>query len=127
MGKLFEAPRGRRRLLASTAALSATASLAFAPAPARADEAVQIPDKAIGTDQFQKFVYVVVDKEGKPTIEYRKVTLGRLQPDGMRIIEEGLSAGERCVVNGLQRVRPGAVVEATLVDPFTERPVSEKK
>jgi RND family efflux transporter MFP subunit len=94
--------------------------------PARAPyQAIQVPDKAIGTDQFQKFVYVVVDKDGKPTIEYRKVTPGRLQPDGMRVIEEGLKAGERCVVNGLQRVRPGIVVDATLVDAFTEQPVKK--
>ncbi len=35
--------------------------------------------------------------------------------DGMRIVEKGLAAGDRIVVNGLQRVRPG-----TVVDPQTE-------
>jgi multidrug efflux system membrane fusion protein len=39
------------------------------------------------------------------------VRLGRLV-DGLRVVTSGLAPGERVVVNGLQRVRPGARVQA---------------
>lgn len=68
--------------------------------------AVLVDDRAVGTDQSQKFVYVV-DADNKVT--YRTVKIGRLT-DGLRIVHEGLAAGETVVVNGLQRVHPGAVV-----------------
>ena len=68
--------------------------------------AVLVDDRAIGTDQNQKFVYVV-DAENK--VSYRSVKVGRLD-DGLRIVLEGLAPGENVVVNGLQRVQPGAVV-----------------
>ena len=73
--------------------------------------AVLVDDRAVGTDQSQKFVYVV-DAENKVT--YRTVKVGR-QTDGLRIVNEGLSPGERVVVNGLQRVRPGSVVNPQTV------------
>ncbi|HMN46188.1 MAG TPA: efflux RND transporter periplasmic adaptor subunit [Povalibacter sp.] len=69
--------------------------------------AVLVDDRAIGTDQSQKFVYVI-DAENK--ITYRGVKIGRLT-DGLRIVHEGLSPGEQVVVNGLQRVHPGIVVQ----------------
>lgn len=72
-----------------------------------------IQDRAVGTDLSKKFVYVVGPKN---EIQYRSVTLGPIV-DGLRIVREGLEAGESVVVNGLQRVRPGVqvtpVVEAT--------------
>ncbi|HKE95880.1 MAG TPA: efflux RND transporter periplasmic adaptor subunit [Povalibacter sp.] len=73
--------------------------------------AVLVDDRAIGTDQSQKFVYVV-DAENK--VVYRTVKIGRLT-DGLRIVQEGLSAGENVVVNGLQRVHPGSVVKPETV------------
>jgi RND family efflux transporter MFP subunit len=69
-------------------------------------KAVLVDDRAIGTDQSQKFVFVV-DADNK--VSYRSVKIGRLT-DGLRIVEKGLSPGEIVVVNGLQRVQPGAVV-----------------
>jgi RND family efflux transporter MFP subunit len=69
-------------------------------------KAVLVDDRAIGTDQSQKFVYVV-DAENK--VVYRPVKIGRLT-DGLRIVLQGLQPGETVVVNGLQRVRPGVVV-----------------
>jgi RND family efflux transporter MFP subunit len=66
--------------------------------------AVLTPERAIGTDQSKRFVFVVGPDK---TAQFREVKLGPLQ-DGMRIIESGLKAGELVVVNGLQRVRPGA-------------------
>ena len=68
--------------------------------------AVLVDDRAIGTDQSQKFVYVI-DAQNKVT--YRPVQVGRLT-DGLRIVQKGLQAGETVVVNGLQRVRPGVIV-----------------
>ena len=63
----------------------------------------------MGTDQDKKFVLVL-----KPdsSIEYRAVQLGRLV-DGYRVVKAGLTPGERIVVNGVQRVRPGMKVTAT--------------
>ncbi|HEY6643140.1 efflux RND transporter periplasmic adaptor subunit [Povalibacter sp.] len=77
-------------------------------------KAVLVDDRAVGTDQSQKFVYVV-DAENKVT--YRSVKIGRLT-DGLRIVLEGLAPGENVVVNGLQRVHPGTVVtpELTAMD-----------
>jgi RND family efflux transporter MFP subunit len=68
--------------------------------------AVLIDDRAVGTDQSQKFVYVV-DADNK--VSYRAVQIGRLT-DGLRIVQQGLQPGENVVVNGLQRVHPGMVV-----------------
>ena len=68
--------------------------------------AVLVDDRAVGTDQSQKFVYVL-DADNR--IAYRSVKIGRLT-DGLRIVHEGLSPGEQVVVNGLQRVHPGVVV-----------------
>jgi RND family efflux transporter MFP subunit len=68
--------------------------------------AVLVDDRAVGTDQSQKFVYVV---DGDNKVAYRTVKVGRLT-DGLRIVTEGLAPGESVVVNGLQRVRPGAVI-----------------
>lgn len=69
-------------------------------------QAVLVDDRAIGTDQSQKFVYVI---DANNTVAYRSVKIGRLM-DGLRIVEQGLAPGENVVVNGLQRVHPGVVV-----------------
>jgi multidrug efflux system membrane fusion protein len=73
--------------------------------------AAVISERAVGTDQNRKFVYVV---KADGTAEYRPVTLGPAV-DGMRVVREGLKPGEKIVVNGLQRVHPGAPVTAQLV------------
>jgi multidrug efflux system membrane fusion protein len=74
-------------------------------------KAILVSDKAIGTDQNRKFV-VVVGADNKA--EYRPVTLGP-KFDGMRVVRDGIHAGEKIIVNGLQRVQPGAPVTAQLV------------
>jgi RND family efflux transporter MFP subunit len=68
--------------------------------------ALMVAEKALGTDQGQKYVYVVGNDN---KAEYRRIEIGKLQ-DGRRVVLKGLEAGERVVVSGLQRVRPGAVV-----------------
>jgi multidrug efflux system membrane fusion protein len=73
----------------------------------RATRAVLVSERAVGTDQEKKFVLVV--GEGDKT-EYREVTLGP-STNGLRMVLAGLKSGERIVVNGLQRVRPGTVVQ----------------
>jgi multidrug efflux system membrane fusion protein len=70
-----------------------------------------ISDRAVGTDQSYKFVYVV-DAQGKA--EQRQVTLGPVV-DGLRVVRGGLKPGEQIVVNGLQRVKPGAPIKAQTV------------
>ena len=74
-------------------------------------KAVLVAERAINTDQNYKFVFVV-GADGKA--EYRRVTLGP-EVDGMRVVRDGLKAGEKVVVNGLQRVHPGAPVTAEIV------------
>jgi len=71
------------------------------------EPALAISERAIGTDQSKRYV-MVVNSENKA--EYREVTLGAALADGLRVVTNGLKSGERIVVNGLQRVRPGALV-----------------
>ena len=74
-------------------------------------DALLVDDRAIGTDQDKKFVLVV---SAENRVEYRPVKLGALQ-DGLRVVASGLSAGERVVVNGIQRARPGTQVQPKTV------------
>jgi multidrug efflux system membrane fusion protein len=74
-------------------------------------DTVLIDDRSVGTDLGKKFVLVLKDDN---TVDYRGVTLGP-QVDGLRIVREGLHPGDVIVVNGLQRVRPGAKVAPTKV------------
>jgi RND family efflux transporter MFP subunit len=69
--------------------------------------ALLLPDAAIGTEQIRKFVLVV----GDDNVAVQKyVTLGPLSDDGLRVIKDGIKAGDRVVVNGLMRVRPSQKV-----------------
>ncbi|QIL83462.1 efflux RND transporter periplasmic adaptor subunit [Diaphorobacter sp. HDW4A] len=72
----------------------------------RSQQALLINERAVGTDQSKKYVLVVGEGD---KVEYREVQLGA-PVDGLRMVTDGLKAGERIVVNGLQRVRPGVVV-----------------
>jgi multidrug efflux system membrane fusion protein len=62
-----------------------------------------ISERAIGTDQDKKYV-MIVDKDNKTA--YREVKLGAMT-DNLRIITNGLNAGDRVIVAGLQHVKPG--------------------
>jgi multidrug efflux system membrane fusion protein len=72
----------------------------------KATPALLINERAVGTDQNKKFV-MVVGPDNKAA--YREVALGGTA-NGLRIVSSGLAAGDRIVVNGLQRVRPGALL-----------------
>jgi multidrug efflux system membrane fusion protein len=73
---------------------------------ATTQQALLVAERAIGTDQSKRFV-IVVGPDDKAI--WREVTLGGVA-NGQRIVTAGLDAGERIVVNGLQRVRPGALL-----------------
>ncbi|MFC7051486.1 efflux RND transporter periplasmic adaptor subunit [Hansschlegelia quercus] len=75
-------------------------------AEAKATPALLVSERAIGVDQDKKYV-LVIDAQNKAN--YREVTLGA-SANGLRTVLSGLSAGERVVVNGLQKLRPGALV-----------------
>jgi multidrug efflux system membrane fusion protein len=72
----------------------------------KAVDRIVVSERAVGTDQDKKFVFLV---DGENKVAYRQVELGTAI-DGMRVVEKGLDPGDRIVVNGLQRVRPGAEV-----------------
>lgn len=72
----------------------------------RKTSALLVNERAVGTDQNKKYV-LVVGPDNKAV--YREVSLGAMV-DGLRIVTAGLQADERIVVNGLQRVRPGALL-----------------
>jgi multidrug efflux system membrane fusion protein len=71
---------------------------------AKTEQALLVSERAVGTDQSKRFVFVVGPDD---KAIWREVTLGGTA-NGQRIVTSGLEAGERIVVNGLQRVRPGA-------------------
>jgi RND family efflux transporter MFP subunit len=73
-------------------------------------DAVLVDDRAIGTDQSQRFVLIVGPND---TLQYRPVQLGR-NVDGLRVVRNGLSAGDQIVVSGLQRVRSGMQIKPVL-------------
>ena len=84
--------------------------------------AVLVDDRAVGTDQSQKFVYVV---DAANAVAYRSVKIGRMV-DGLRIVTEGIAVGEKVIVNGLQRVRPGMTVATEQVAMGEREPSSER-
>ena len=71
-----------------------------------------VTERAIGAAQAGRYV-LVVDSENM--VEKRPIRQGQLI-DGMRVIEDGVEAGDRVIVKGLQRARPGAKVDAEQID-----------
>jgi membrane fusion protein, multidrug efflux system len=82
-------------------------------ADAMRHEALLIPERAIGSDQSKRFVYVVNPDN---TVGYRAVELGR-QVRAHRIALKGVQAGDRVIVDGLQHLRPNSVVKAEEAPP----------
>jgi multidrug efflux system membrane fusion protein len=72
----------------------------------KAENKILVSERAIGTDQDKKFVFVV-DAGNK--VVYQPIQLGTTA-EGQRVVESGLKVGDKIVVNGLQRIRPGAIV-----------------
>jgi RND family efflux transporter MFP subunit len=82
-------------------------------------DAILIEDRAVNTDQSEKYV-LLLGADDK--VEYRKVKLGRVI-DGLRVVHEGLKAGDVIVVNGAQRVHPGITVTPQRVIMGVDSPV----
>jgi multidrug efflux pump subunit AcrA (membrane-fusion protein) len=66
-------------------------------------DALLVPDQAIVTDQTRQVVYVV---DARGDVAQKVITPGRLM-DGLRVIRGGLAPGDRVVISGVQRARPG--------------------
>ncbi len=71
-------------------------------------KALLLPERALGSDQAQRFVYVV---NAEKKVEFRPVTIGPMI-DGLRVVKTGLKPDEQVIVEGLLRVRPGLAVDA---------------
>lgn len=71
-----------------------------------------VPDRAVGTNQDKKFVYVINEND---EVVYHEVALGA-HHQGQRIVLSGLNEGDRVVVNGLSHLRPNSKVSAKAVD-----------
>jgi RND family efflux transporter MFP subunit len=74
--------------------------------------AILVHERALGSDQGQKFLYVV-DDDNQAT--QRQVKVGSLH-GALRVVTEGLEPGERIIVSGLQRVRDGVQVEPKMTE-----------
>ena len=91
-------------------------------------KALLVIDRAVGSDQGLKFVYVL-DKDNK--IQQRRVTLGSLQEDGLRVIQpstkkgEGIQKGDWVVVGAVLQVRPRMVVQPERIPMPTLGPAPE--
>jgi RND family efflux transporter MFP subunit len=89
----------------------------------RPHPAVLVSERALDTDQGQKILYVVNDKN---EVISRPVQLGGLH-EGLREITDGVTASDQVVVNGLQLVRPGITVEPKVVDMPVPRAADARK
>ncbi|WP_425532382.1 efflux RND transporter periplasmic adaptor subunit [Aquabacter sediminis] len=88
------------------------------------EDMVVIEDTAVGANQSGSYV-LVVGSDNK--VSQKVVQLGQLQDNGLRAITQGLSAGDKVVVNGIQRAIPGATVTpetGTMVAPQQKKPIS---
>jgi RND family efflux transporter MFP subunit len=85
-------------------------------------KSIMITERAVGTDQGRKFVYVV---NAQNDVERRDVKLGRLS-DGLQVVDEGVKPEDWVIVNGIQRVRDGAKVEPKRV-PMPGAPAEQSK
>jgi membrane fusion protein (multidrug efflux system) len=74
---------------------------------------VAVPQAAIAQDQTGAYLFVVNDKN---VVEQKRVRTG-VSRDGMVAITSGLQAGEKVIVQGQQRVRPGMTVNPTVAPP----------
>jgi RND family efflux transporter MFP subunit len=116
----------------------------------QARQALLVTERAVGTDQGQKFLYVIRKTDGKDVVEYRPVMAGSLQKGGLRVVmpvkifrdkeglrlakpdemdksEDSVSKSDWVIVNGLQRIRPGSDVKVNEIPMPTQLPLLESK
>jgi membrane fusion protein, multidrug efflux system len=70
-------------------------------------KALLVIDRAVGSDQGLKYVYVI---DGENKVQYRRVRTGPLQDDGLRAISAGLKPDDLVIVGGLRDLRPNLTV-----------------
>lgn len=75
--------------------------------------AVAVPQAAIAQDQTGAYLFVVNDKN---VVEQKRIRTG-VSRDGLVAVTSGLQAGEKVIVQGQQRVRPGMTVNPTVAPP----------
>jgi membrane fusion protein (multidrug efflux system) len=83
------------------------------------DDALLVPQQGVTHDPKGGSTAMVVDKDGK--VELRKVEVGRTVGDKW-LVEGGLAAGDRVIVEGLQKIKPGAPVQATEAGAAAPKP-----
>lgn len=86
------------------------------------DDALLVPDVALGSDQSGRYVYVV-NKDN--VVEQRTVDIGSLEGT-MRVINSGISADDRVIVAGLLRAIPGQKVDPQTAQPATPSAATKK-
>jgi multidrug efflux system membrane fusion protein len=101
--------RARARFDNSDGALVPGMFVSIRMANAQAGDVLLVPERAIGTDQSKRFVFVV-DAGGKAA--FREITLGATV-DGQRVVTSGLARGDKVIVDGIQHIQPGMAVAAT--------------
>ncbi len=74
---------------------------------AKEDAKFLVSEKAIGTDQDRKFVYVIGDGN---KVQYREVKPG-VSINGQRVILSGLEPGDKVITEGIMKIRPDMIVE----------------
>jgi len=79
----------------------------------KAQSSLLIPQQALQVDQAGPFVLVV---DGASKVEARRIEAAAL-PGGQVSVTKGLKVGEKVITQGVQKVRPGQVVQATEVTP----------
>lgn len=89
----------------------------------RKEDALLVPDVALGSDQSGRYVYVV-NKDN--VVEQRNVEIGPLEGT-MRVITKGLNADDRVIVAGLLRAIPGQKVEPQTAAPPAPAAAADKK
>lgn len=83
---------------------------------AQTSEVLLVPERAVGTNQSKKFVYVIDQND---TVTYREVVLGDHYL-AHRVVLKGVSAGERIAVNSLSHLRPSVVVKPVHVSTLNQ-------
>ena len=75
--------------------------------PLKKFQALLVPEAAIQFDQGGRYLLVV---DGQNIVRQKRIKMGQEEPNGMRVIDEGLLPDDRVIISGLQRARPGSPV-----------------
>lgn len=89
------------------------------------ETATLIPDEAVGVDQTRNFVHVLGENN---MIATKNITLGGLT-EGLRVVEDGLTASDKVVIKGIQMLREGMPVtpEMVMIEATADAPIISKQ